>query len=175
VEVHGPEPRRPGPGVPERRFRRAVLARSHRIHAQARHRHPFAAAAVELRHVGHLGDLAQEAQELDAARFQVCLVEHRKRSEAQLFGELIDVLLDPRRRAQRLDLLQAGQRRLVFLIGKVETDRARRQQHSHDQGEDQQQVLAEQVPEVDVACGLCRQSGIRHRTAIFLGCFHFDC
>jgi hypothetical protein len=175
VEVHGPEPGRAGARVPERRFRRPVLARAYRVHAQARHRNLFTAAAVELRDVGHLGHLAQQPQELDAARLQIRLVEQRNRSEAQLFGELLDVLLDARRRPHRLDVLQAGQRRLVFLIRKVKTDRARGEQHGHHQGEDQQKVLAEQVSAVDVARGLRRERRLQHGAAAFPGGFHFDC
>ena len=72
-------------------------------------------------------------------------VELRQRRVGELLLDLPDVLLDPRRRGERLLVLQGGERRLVLLVGEVDADRARREQRARHQREDQQQVLAEQA------------------------------
>jgi len=58
--------------------------------------------------------------------------------------DLQHVLLDARRGGRRLLALQAGERLLVLLVGEVQANPARDQQRAADQGEDQQEVLAEE-------------------------------
>ena len=55
---------------------------------------------VELRDVGHLGRLAQQLQELDAAQLDVARIELRQRGVGELLLDLAHVLLDARRRAR---------------------------------------------------------------------------
>jgi hypothetical protein len=62
--------------------------------------------------------------------------------------DLQHVLLDARGRSRRLLALQARERFLVFLVGEVKADPARDQQRAADQGEDQQEVLAEELAAV---------------------------
>ena len=65
---------------------------------------------VELRDVGDLGRLAQQLEELDAAQLRRRRIELRQRGVGQLLRDLAHVLLDARRRTDRLLVLQAGQR-----------------------------------------------------------------
>ena len=88
------------------------------VHAEARHGDLLAAGGVELRDVGDLGRLAQQLQELDAAQLDVAGVELRQRRVGELLLDLPDVLLDPRRRGDRLLVLQLGERRLVLLVAR---------------------------------------------------------
>ena len=66
---------------------------------------------VELRDVGDLRRLAQQLQKLDAAQLHVAGVELRQRGIGELLIDLADVLLDPRRRGERLLVLQVRERR----------------------------------------------------------------
>jgi len=92
---------------------------------------------------------AQELQELDAPLLQALDPELGQRGVGELLLDLQDELLDARRGGERLLMLQAGERDLVFLIREVEADAARDQQRTADEGEDQQEVAAEQPPALD--------------------------
>ena len=107
-------------------------------------RNLLAPVGVELRDVGDLRRLAQQLQELDAPQLDVAGVELRQRRVAQLLLDLADVLLDPRRRGDRLFVLQAGERGLLLLVREVDADRARHEQRAGDERQDQPEVLAEQ-------------------------------
>ena len=69
---------------------------------------------VELRDVRDLGRLAQQLQELDAAQLDVARIELRQRRVGELLLDLPDVLLDARRRGDRLLVLQARRARPCF-------------------------------------------------------------
>jgi hypothetical protein len=97
-----------------------------------------------MRQVGDFGRLAQELRKLDMARLEIGGIELRPCGIAQLLGDLANVLLDARRGADGLLVLQAGQRRLVLLVGKIDADRAGYEDCESDQGEDQEQVLSKQ-------------------------------
>ena len=124
AEVHGPEPRLPSFRVAERRFLRTILAGSHVVHAEARHCDLLAAGGIQLRNVRDLRRLAQELEELDPAQFGVARIQLRQRGVLELLFDPANVLLDSRCRRERLLVLQAGQRGLVFLVGEVDADPA---------------------------------------------------
>jgi len=46
-------------------------------------------------------------------------------------------------------VLQAGERDLVFLVGEIEADAAREEQRAADQGEDEQEIAAEEPSALD--------------------------
>ena len=71
AEVHRTEPRMAGFGVAIGGLLRAVLPRADGVQAEARYRKLLAAAAVELRDVGHFRRLAQQLEELDPAQLDV--------------------------------------------------------------------------------------------------------
>jgi hypothetical protein len=75
---------------------------------------------------------AQELQEFDAPLLQAFDTELRQRRVRELLLDLQDELLDARRRRQRLLMLQAGERDLVFLVREVEADAAGNQQRAAD-------------------------------------------
>jgi hypothetical protein len=74
--------------------------------------------------------------------------------------DLQHVLLDARRRGRRLLPPQAGERLFVLLVGEVEADPARDQQRAADQGEDQQEVLAEELAAVQAPGGGTRRDRV---------------
>ena len=144
AEVHGTDPRLAPLGAAKGRFLRAVLARTHDVHAKPRNRDLLASGSIELRDVGDFGHLAQELQEFDAAQLDVAGIELRERGIGQLLLDLANVLLDARRCRDRLLLLQIAERGLVLLIREIDADRARREQGAADQREDEKQVFAKQ-------------------------------
>ncbi len=106
AEVHWSEPRLALPRVAECGFLRTILARVDDVHAQTGHGDLLAAAGVQLRDVSHLRRLAEQLQEFDAANLDVGGVELRQSGVSQLLLDLMDVLLDPGRRRDRLFVLQ---------------------------------------------------------------------
>jgi hypothetical protein len=146
AEVHRPEPGLPGARVLERRVLRAVLVGAGDVHREARHRELLAALGIDLRDVGHRRHEAQQLQELDAPLLQAFDAELRQRGKGELLLDLAHELLDARRGGDRLLALQGGERALVFLIGEVQPDGARNQQRAAHQGQNQQEIFAEQSP-----------------------------
>ena len=65
---------------------------------------------------------------------------------SQAILDLQDELLDARRRRERLLVLQARKRDLVFLVGEVEADAAGDEERAAHEREDQQEVAAEKPP-----------------------------
>ncbi len=132
--------------VAERRLLRAVLAGPDHVHPEARHRDLLATLRVELRDVGHFRHLAQELQELDAAKLDVARVELRERGVGELLVDLAHVLLDARRRRHGLLLLQVAHRGLLLLVGEIEADAAGHEERAAHEREDEDQVLPEKPP-----------------------------
>jgi hypothetical protein len=95
-----------------------------------------------------LGALA-ELDQLDAPLLQTLERELGQRGVGDLALDLEDELLDARRRGQRLLVLQAGERDLVFLVREVKPDAARDQQRAADQGEDEKEVAAKEPAALD--------------------------
>ena len=153
AEVHRPEPRLSAFRVAESRLLRAILARTDVVHAEPRDRDLFVAACIDLRDVGDFRCLAQELQELDAPQLDIARIELGQRGVPELLLDPGDVLLDARRRGERLLVLQACQRQLVLLVREIDADRARCQQRDRHQREDEEEVLAEQPAAADAARG----------------------
>ena len=144
AKIDRPEPSLAALRAGKRRLPRAVLLRSDDVHAEARHRDLLAPRAVDLRNVGDLRRLAQQLQELDAAQLDVGGVELRHGGEAHLLVDRRDVLLDASCRANRLFVLNLGERGLVLLIREVHGDRPGHEQRAADEREDKREILAEQ-------------------------------
>ena len=85
-----------------------------------------------------------------------------QRRVAELLLDLLDILLDPRCRRERFFMLQACERRLVFLVGEVDADRARREQRDRDERQDEQQVFAEEAAAMHAGRVARRLYGIVH-------------
>jgi hypothetical protein len=159
AEVDRPEPRRSAPRALECGLLRAILARAQLVHSEPRHGDLLDAVAVGLRDVGDFRRLPQELQEFDAAQLDVPRVELRQRRVRQLAFDLLDVLLDSRRRGDRLFMLEARERRLAFLIREIDADAPRGKQRRRHQREDQQQVFAKEPAAMGPRVGRVRGGG----------------
>ena len=146
AEVHRPIPGLARARVLERGLLRPVAVGARLVHLQARHRELLASLGVDLRDVGDRVHHAQQLQELDAPLLEAFDAELRQRGVGELLLDLQHELLDARRRGERLLVLQARQRDLVFLVGEVEPDAAGNQQRAAYQREDQHEIPAEQPP-----------------------------
>ena len=163
AEIHRTEPRLPTPGLAKRRLVRAILAGIDAVHPQPRDRDLLASFGIELRDVRHFRRLPQQLEELDAPQFDVVRIELGQCGVGELLLDLADVLLDTRRRTNRLFMLQAGERGLGFLIREVDADRARRKQRDHDQRKNQHQILAKQAAAADAPRRVCDCGGGQRR------------
>ena len=148
AEIHRAVPGLAAPGLDELGILREVAAGADDVHRETRHPQLLAARRVDPRHLGDRGRLAQQLQVLVAALLDGVRSgsDLRQRGPAELMLDVADVLLDARRRGDRLLALQGDEVLLVLAVGEVQARPPAREQRRAHQRDDERGVLREQAP-----------------------------
>ena len=140
-----------------------VLLASHNIRVQARDTKLLLAGEVEMAELADGGDVAKDSEEVELALLghgrsqslaksqlgwshlaRVGIVGRGPSRLAHLQLDLFQKLLDTGRRGHRLRAFDPEDRVLSLSVGEVELDQTRRHQHTPDQHEEHDDVLAEE-------------------------------
>ena len=149
AEVHRPEPGLAALRVAKRRLLRAVLARIRCCPSRAATRAICSRPALSICAMSVISGTWRSSFRNSIRRSSTSPAPScGNAAYFELLLDRRDVLLDARRRRDRLLVLQARERRLVLLVRKIDADRARREQRDRHQRKDQQQVFAEQAAAV---------------------------
>src|SRR5918994_5943039 len=128
----------------EFRVLRQIEPTADHVHGKARHAQLLLARRIELRQLGYRGNLAQEAERVEAALLERARRPGQLHGPAELAFDLLDELADLRRGGFRLLALDADQIGLVLLVGEPDLEAAVCEKREADHGDEQADILAEQ-------------------------------
>ena len=128
----------------ELRVLRQIEPAADHVHGEARDAQLLLAGRIELRQLGYRGNLAQEAERVEAALLERARRPGQLHGPAELAFDLLDELADLRRGGFRLLALDADQIGLVLLVGEPDLEAAVCEQREADHGDEQADILAEQ-------------------------------
>jgi hypothetical protein len=122
-----------------------VVAAADHFHGEPRHAQLLVAAGIDLGEFGDGGDLAQEAERIEAPLLERTGRPRELRGPADLAFDFTDELPDLAGGRLRLLALNTDQRGLLLLIREVDVERAVGDKREADDGDEQRNVFDEQA------------------------------